>query len=455
MSKTSKKQQPPRLSREERYLQEIKTEILDFFEVNEEAAFSPEDLYHQLDVQGRSRQQLYVILLEELAEDKQLVMDADGRYRHDNGLRERTGRLEHTNRNFGFVVSEEAVGDDVKIAADDLGGAIDGDRVRVSVWQGSKRSGRKPEGRIMEVLERGRREIVGTFEATDKGFGFVVPDNRRLYEDFYVKAEEVNGAQNGQKVILEITRYPEAGRKPEGRISTILGMAGDNDTEMHAILAEFGLPNAFPESVEAEANAIPEAIPATEVARRRDFRNITTLTIDPADAKDFDDALSIEFLENGNVEIGVHIADVTHYVLPEMALEAEAYRRATSVYLVDRTVPMLPERLSNGLCSLRPNEDKLTFSAVFELDMTGQLMAEWFGRTLIHSGRRFAYEEAQQLLETPDDAAAPALTHELHVMNALAKKLREQRFRKGAVNFETVEVKFRLCLLYTSPSPRD
>lgn len=442
----SKQKQPQnaRLSREERYLQELKKELLAFFEVNEDATLSPEEVFQRLEVQGRSRQQLYQILLEELAEEQQLVAGPDGRYGHDNGLRERTGRLEHSSRNFGFVVSEEAPGDDVKVAADDLGGAIDGDRVRVSVWQGSKRGGRKPEGRIVEVLERGRRELVGTFEATEKGFGFVVPDNRRLYEDFYVRPEDLGGAQNGQKVILEITRYPEAGRKPEGRITTVLGMAGDNDTEMHAILAEFGLPNAFPEAVEAEAEAIPDAIEAVEVARRRDFRGITTLTIDPADAKDFDDALSIEFLDNGNVEIGVHIADVTHYVRPDSALEQEAYRRATSVYLVDRTVPMLPERLSNGLCSLRPNEEKLTFSAVFELDLTGRLVAEWFGRTVIYSGHRFAYEEAQALLETPDDAAAPALTHELHVMNTIAKKMREQRFSKGAINFETVEVKFRL-----------
>jgi ribonuclease R len=299
----------------------------------------------------------------------------------------------------------------------------------------------------------------------------VVANSKKIYGDIFVPRSEVKDAQHGDKVIVKITKWAEGERKMEGYVSEVLGKAGENNTEMHAILAEFGLPISFPRNIEVEAENIPVKITTSEIKRRRDFRAITTFTIDPVDAKDFDDALSFQFLANGNYEIGVHIADVTHYVTPESALEEEAYKRATSVYLVDRVVPMLPEKLSNGLCSLRPNEDKLTFSAVFEITPQAKVVNEWFGRTVIHSDRRFSYEEAQEVLDLPaeeaiqtpiqttteedisgvkkgrkkkSDESLPTYQAELTILNKLAHQLRDERFAKGAVNFETVEVKFQL-----------
>jgi ribonuclease R len=261
-----------------------------------------------------------------------------------------------------------------------------------------------------------------------------------MHQDFFIYPENINGARNGDKVIIEVTSWSENDRKPEAKVVDVLGKAGENNAEIHSIMAEFGLPFKFPEQVEKESESIDEGITKKEIKKRWDFREITTFTIDPLDAKDFDDALSFRKLDSGDYEIGVHIADVTHYVDLKSELEKEAYDRATSVYLVDRTIPMLPERLSNGLCSLRPNEDKLTFSAVFEMDDKGKIKKEWFGRTIIHSDRRFTYEEAQEVLETGKGDYA----EELIILNTLAKKLRKERFNKGAVNFETTEVKFKL-----------
>ncbi|PKK36612.1 ribonuclease R [Siphonobacter sp. SORGH_AS_0500] len=437
-----------------------------FFDINYKEAFTISELCDQMDVRGKSLREIYRLMIEELNEEGKLLF-AQGKYQVDTGLRYRTGRVEHTNKNFAFVVLDDAKPDepDVYVPTDNLNSAMDGDQVRISIWKGSKRSGYRPEGEVQEVLHRTRQEVVGTFEQMSPKYGFVYPDNRRIYTNFFIRSEDFNGVEDGQKVIAEITKFPVEGQRAEGRVKTVLGNAGDNNTEMHAILAEFGLPNEFPEHITAAAEAIPEKITPKEVKKRRDFRPITTFTIDPADAKDFDDALSIEYLENGNIRVGVHIADVTHYIQPGTELEKEAYARATSVYLVDRTVPMLPEKLSNNLCSLRPNEDKLTFSAVFELDDKARIINEWFGRTIIHSDKRFSYEEAQELLEaeltesetpaTPEATDKPKgrkrkveatvnFQKDLHVLNDLAKTLRAERFRKGAVNFETVEVKFRL-----------
>ena len=264
--------------------------------------------------------------------------------------------------------------------------------------------------------------------------------HRKIYDPIHIPLENVKNANDGDKVIVKIEQWPSRTRKAEGRIIEVLGKAGENNAEMHAILAQFGLPIHFPAAVEREAQAIPDAIPEEEIKKRRDMREVATFTIDPVDAKDFDDALSLQYLDNGNVEIGIHIADVSYYVRPDTELEKEAFRRATSVYLVDRTVPMLPEKLSNGLCSLRPNEDRLAFSAVFEMTQKGKVVDEWFGRTVIHSDRRFSYEEAQEVLET----GAGDYPEALALLNNLAKILRKERFRKGAINFETVEVRFRL-----------
>ncbi|GAB3826751.1 ribonuclease R [Hymenobacter jeollabukensis] len=347
-----------------------------------------------------------------------------------------TGTVDLATPKFAFIVSEE-LPEDLRIFTDRLAFAMDGDTVRVRL--GQNRDG-KPTGDVVEIIERVKEEVVGRLQVQG-GFGFVHPDYKKLYFDVFVPGHALNGAENGDKVLVRVTEWPtEAGRQPVGEVVRSFGQAGGHEAEINAIMAEYGLPFEFPEEVEAEANAIPASISKEEIAKRRDFRPVTTFTIDPVDAKDFDDALSIRQLENGHWEIGVHIADVSHYVVPGTRLEKEAKHRATSVYLVDRTIPMLPERLSNGLCSLRPNEDKLTFSAVFELDEKGKLYDSWYGRTVIHSDRRFTYEEAQERIETGEgDYAA-----DINLLNSIAKKLQAERFRKGAISFEAPEVKFKL-----------
>ncbi|WP_133271161.1 ribonuclease R [Hymenobacter radiodurans] len=348
-----------------------------------------------------------------------------------------TGTVALATNKYAFVVSEESE-NDIRVFTDRLKFAMNGDTVRVRLR--GERDGR-PVGDVLEVVKREREEIVGQLTVQNAGFGFVSPDHRKMYFDVFVPHEGLKDARSGEKVLVRITEWPEdPGRQPVGEIVRSFGQAGENEAEINAIMAEFGLPFEFPQDVEEESEGISDRIQEDEIARRRDFRDITTFTIDPADAKDFDDALSIQKMENGNWEIGVHIADVTHYVRPESMLEREARHRATSVYLVDRVIPMLPERLSNGLCSLRPNEDKLTFSAVFELDENGKLYDSWFGKTIIHSDRRFAYGEAQERIETGEGD----FSEEVNTLNNIAKKLQAQRFKKGAIGFETQEVKFQL-----------
>lgn len=363
-----------------------------------------------------------------------------------------TGRVDLANQKFAFVISDESA-TDVRVFTDRLRFAMQGDIVKVRLRPHRKpdpRAGRgrgrggdddnRPTGEVIEIVERKRETIVGRVVRGEYET-FIIPDFRKMYFDIVVDPALLNGANDGDKVLVRITQWPDdPAYAPVGEVQEVFGPAGQHNAEMHAILAEFDLPSDFTEEVEAEAEAIPAVISEAEIARRRDFRDILTFTIDPADAKDFDDALSLRQLPNGHVEIGVHIADVTHYVLPGSQLEMEADRRATSVYLVDRVVPMLPERLSNGLCSLRPNETKCTFSAVFELDLNGKLHGEWFGRTVIHSARRFSYEEAQERIET----GAGDLASEINMLNGIAKQLQAERFRRGAISFETTEVKFRL-----------
>jgi ribonuclease R len=347
-----------------------------------------------------------------------------------------TGVVDHVSSRFAYVdIGEEQ---DVYIKTKDLASAVDGDTVKVTIF--STRHGEHPEGKVVEVLKRNRTRFVGRIDVS-ANFAFVIPDFRKIHQDFFIYPENIKGAKTNHKVVVEVTSWPESSdKKPEARVLQILGKAGENEAEIHSIMAEFDLPFRFPEQVEQEAETIEEGITRQEVKKRKDFRDVTTFTIDPEDAKDFDDALSFRKLDNGRYEIGVHIADVTHYVKPDSLLEKEAYDRATSVYLVDRTIPMLPEKLSNGLCSLRPNEDKLTFAAVFEIDDKGKVHGQWFGRTIIHSDKRFSYEAAQEVIET----GRGEFPEELTILNNLAKKLRKERFAKGAVNFETTEVKFKL-----------
>ena len=346
------------------------------------------------------------------------------------------GVLQLTSSGTGYVVPGGGA-DDVFIKESDLGVAFGGDRVRVQLYP--SRNKRKLEGQITEVLQRARSRYVGTLQVTPQ-HAFLVTDSRKIGPDFYIPLKELHGGKDGEMVVAELLRWDDPERQPQGKVVEVLGERGDHDTEIHAILHEYGLPYAFPEAVEKETEAIPETLDPQEIAKRRDLRDTLTFTIDPVDAKDFDDALSIKTLGDGRWEIGVHIADVTHYVRPGTALEEEAQNRATSVYLVDRVVPMLPEKLSNKVCSLRPNEDKFTFSVLFTIDEEGQVLDRWFGRTVIHSDRRFTYEEAQAVLEGESDP----LSAELLTMNRMAQALRKGRMKAGAIAFDRAEVKFRL-----------
>lgn len=384
------------------------------------------------DSEGR---RLVNVTLEELKDDEYLEQISRGRYR----LKAKTGTVcgvvELQPQGFAYVNSDE-VDRPILVSSRNLNNAMDGDKVRVHLY--ARRKKHDLEGEVTEIVERAKTIFVGTVEMS-RNFAFLLPAGKVGF-DIFIAKENLNGAKDGQKAIAEIIEWPPKARSPFGKITEVLGDTGNNDAEMHAILAEFELPHKFPEKVDKVAEKIPFEIPEEEYKKRRDFRNITTFTIDPADAKDFDDALSLQKLDSGNWEVGVHIADVTHYVTSNSLMETEAQSRATSVYLVDRVVPMLPERLSNGVCSLRPNEDKLSFSAVFEMTDEGKLVKQWFGKTVINSDRRFTYEEAQEIIES----GKGDLSEEVLKLNDLAKKLREQRFKNGAIAFDRVEIKFNI-----------
>lgn len=359
-----------------------------------------------------------------------------GRYKLISFDRFVEGVLDVNSRGSAYLI-QEGDDNDVFIAPADLNRALHKDKVRVCLFA-ARKDGRSA-GEVVEILERARTEFVGVVERK-AGFAFLVPDDKHMHVDLYIPNEKLNGVQNGYKAIARITDWPEDFNNPFGEIIQVLGKPGNNEVEMNAIIAEFGFPLKFPEQVEREAEKIPETVPEAEIKNRKDFRNVLTFTIDPEDAKDFDDAISVQPMENGLWEIGVHIADVSHYVRPGTQLDDEAYNRGTSIYLVDRVVPMLPEKLSNGVCSLRPKEDKLCFSAVFVIDEKAHVHSEWFGKTVIHSNRRFAYEEVQEILEN----GKGEFSEELLLLNRIAHVFRKQRFKEGAISFETQEVKFKL-----------
>lgn len=348
-----------------------------------------------------------------------------------------TGKVDMTSDGSAYIVSEDEFEEDIYVAPRKLRNALHGDVVKVYVY--AKNKGRKKDGEVVEILQRAKMDFTGIIKLSDR-FAFFVPDDRKMLHDIFIPLDRLNGAKDNYKAIAKIVDWPEDAKNPIGEITHVLGKQGENNAEMNAILADYGFPLAFPDEVEKQAESIKGEITKEEIARRRDFREILTFTIDPADAKDFDDAISFQLLKNGNIEVGVHIADVSHYVKPDSALDKEAFERGTSVYLVDRVIPMLPERLSNGLCSLRPNEDKLCFSAVFELDNEANVIEQWFGRTIIHSDTRFSYEDAQEVLENKSGKHSK----ELLKLNELAYKLRERKFKHGAISFESVEIKFRL-----------
>lgn len=363
------------------------------------------------------------------------------------------GIIDMTSQKTAYLVSDE-LENDVFIPTNNLNKALDGDKVKVYIY--NRRKGRRPEGEVVEIVERHSTDFVGVIDI-QKNFAFVSTANPKMYTDIFIPKDKIGDAEDGDVVLVKIADWPKKADSPFGEVTKVLGKPGEHNTEIHAILAEYGLPSDFPVEVEVYAQKLDTSIQEEEIARRRDMRDTLTFTIDPRDAKDFDDALSFKKLENGNYEIGIHIADVSHYLQEGTVLDDEAYNRATSVYLVDRVVPMLPEVLSNFACSLRPNEEKYTFSAVFQLNDKAELVDQWFGRTVTYSDQRFAYEEAQHMIET-ESATIPAelsltgedytVSHEIRdavvKLNQLAKIMRGKRMAKGAISFDKVEVKFNL-----------
>jgi ribonuclease R len=347
-----------------------------------------------------------------------------------------TGTVDMTRMGYGFISSDD-MEDDIFVSAKNLNTALHGDKVKVLLY--AKRKGARPEGEVVEIIERWRTSFVGTVEIMPN-FAFLIPDNKNMPFDLFIPVSKLNGAKQGQKAVARVTEWNPKSKNPVAEIINVLGDPGLHETEMHAILAEFELPYHFTEEVERDAEKIHSEITESDIKERRDFRDVPTFTVDPVDARDFDDALSLKQLENGNWEVGVHIADVTHYVRPGSLTEEEAKQRATSVYLVDRVVPMLPERLSNNICSLNPFEDKLTYSAVFELNDKSEVLNEWFGRTIINSDRRFSYNEAQEIIDTGEGD----MKDQILPLHKLAQQLREKRFAFGAFSFEREEVLFDL-----------
>ena len=397
--------------------------------------------------------------LAELKENKKIKETDRGKFQINIERKYSIGTLDVTSNGNAYFISDE-FNDDIFIPSINLNKGLHQDTVKVYTY--NKRGSKKLEADVVEVLERAKTEFVGVLQL-NKNFGFVISNNSKMYVDIFISQNKINGAEDGDKVVATLTDWPSNSKNPFGKITTVLGKPGDHNTEMHSILLEYGLPYEFPKEVEVEAENLSIEITKEEIAKRRDMRGDLTFTIDPKDAKDFDDALSFTKLENGNYEIGIHIADVSHYLQEKTILDDEAYDRATSVYLVDRVVPMLPEKLSNGVCSLRPNEEKLTFSAVFEINEKAQVVNKWFGRTVTYSDQRFAYEEAQSIIENCNLSALKEYPMPLDIsiidaeytvskeiveatlkLDELAKKMRKKRMNAGAISFDRVEVKFDL-----------
>ncbi|MDZ7776197.1 MAG: ribonuclease R [Bacteroidales bacterium] len=417
--------------------------VLSVFTYNPYQTYNFRQVSHALGVSDKPTRNLVKQMLDNLAGSGAILPLSRGKYKLNPdymapGVNHSTvkGKVDMKQTGKAYVVSKD-LEDDIFIAYNNTNHALHGDVVEVQLFP--KRKGRKIEGQIKSILERKKTDFVGTIEMSDN-YAFLIPDLKNMPVDIYIPKEKLHKVRNGQKAIARITDWPDHMNNPLGEIINVLGTPGDNEVEMNSILSEFGFPLSFPGDVMHETNRISETIPSKEIANRRDFRDVFTCTIDPADANDFDDAISVKSLGNGLWQIGVHIADVSHYVKPGTALDKEAFKRATSVYLVDRVVPMLPEKLSNKVCSLRPDEDKLTFSAVFEMDETGKVEDQWFGKTITRSGRRYVYDEVQEIIETGEGDNSKSIL----LLDKIAQKLRAERFSKGAINFKSTEVKFDL-----------
>ncbi|WP_421920978.1 ribonuclease R [Marinifilum sp.] len=431
MTRNRRKQSGQRYNRKS-----LENLIAGIFSDNPEKTFNYKQVSRQLEIKEMGVKQLVVGILYDLTDLDFLHEVSTGKFKLKSKIGHITGTVDMTAKGAAFIVSDD-IEEDVFVSQSNLNHALHGDIVKVYLY--ARKKSKSPEGEVVEIVKRKKTTFVGVIEIS-KNYAFLISDSKQMPYDIFLPLTKLNGAKHGEKTIVQITEWPQKSKNPVGQVVSVLGKPGENDTEMHAILAEFDLPYQFPEKVNEAAELISDKISDEEISLRRDFRPITTFTIDPHDAKDFDDALSLRKLENGNWEVGVHIADVTHYVKKGSIIEQEAFERATSVYLVDRVVPMLPERLSNGVCSLRPNEEKLTFSAVFEMDNNAEVLNSWIGKTIINSNRRFTYEEAQEVIETDEGD----FKEEVLCLDRLAKILREKRFKKGAIDFDRYEVKFEI-----------
>ena len=427
-------------------------QILKIFANNPFDSFNHKQISSRVGAHDKGSRQLVIATLQELAEAKILVADenARGKYKinpkniNDDLLPKNylIGTIDMKQTGKAYVIPQDENREDVLISANNTHHALHGDTVKVLMFP--QRKMHKPEGQVVEVLKRARTRFVGIIQKQDR-FAFLISDSRTMVVDIFIPLNELNGAQDGEKVVVEMTDWPERMNNPVGHVVKRLGQPGDNNVEMQSILAEYDFPLDFPKEAEKEAEKIVPPV-EKDMEGRKDFRKVTTFTIDPADAKDFDDALSFRRMRNGNYEVGVHIADVSHYVKPGTAIDREAYERGTSVYLVDRTIPMLPEKLCNGVCSLRPNEDKLCFSVLMELNEKAEVLKTWFGKSVINSDTRYSYEEAQEVIDSgavahPEHKKTDEAILELH---KLASIMRAERYKEGAINFESQEVKFIL-----------
>ena len=443
--------------------------ILSILKKDRNQSFNYKQIAAKLGVNDASSRNQIIKTLAKLAAKQEIIQVERGKFKAVINTEYHTGKLDMSAKGSGYIISNE-FNDDVYIASNNINKALNGDEVEFYVYKRRKRG--KLEGEITQIIKREKSEYVGVIQIHDKkNFAFVVPDSNKMYKDIFVPINKINKAEDGDKVLVSIEDWPEKADSPHGKVIQVLGKPGDHNTEIHAILAEYGLPHEFPHEVETFANQLDTSITKEEIAKRRDMRKDLTFTIDPKDAKDFDDALSFKVLENGLYEIGIHIADVSHYLQEDTILDDEAYERATSVYLVDRVVPMLPEVLSNNACSLRPHEEKYTFSAAFQMNDKCEIKNEWFGRTVTYSDARFAYEEAQAIIEQniklsnvetsqlekinnsiPQEVSltgkayktTPEIAQAILKMDELAKKMRNKRMRAGAISFDKVEVKFDL-----------
>ena len=434
-------------------LENVTNSILSILRKDTGQSFNYKQIAAKLGVDDPTNRNKIIRTLSQLAAKKKIEEVERGKFRLKPGVDYYTGILDMTTKGSGYVIVEE-LDDDVFIPQKNLNKAFNGDEVEIYIYR--RRRNQKSEGEVTKVITRKKDRFVGVLQLKES-FGFVAIQDPKMYTDVFVQKNKIGDAKDGDKVVVEIEDWPEKADSPFGKIVEVLGTPGEHHTEIHAILAQYGLPHEFPKEVEDFANGLDTSIRKEEISKRRDMRDVLTFTIDPKDAKDFDDALSFKKLENGNYEIGIHIADVSHYVKPDTILEEEAFNRATSVYLVDRVVPMLPEVLSNNACSLRPHEEKYTFSAVFEINDKAEIKDQWFGRTVTYSDARFAYEEAQYIIETtggeiPADISITGEDYEVDgaivtgvlKLDELAKIMRKRRMREGAISFDKVEVKFDL-----------